>query len=260
MKALATLVEHRRMLRAMVLQSTRSRIAGNVLGLAWVVFYPLAFLAMYALVFLYVLDVRPSGMAPATYVLTIFSGLVPFLAFSEAFSQGAVSITSSRGLIQNTLFPIELVVARDVIAAHVPMAFGSVAVFVAVGWWHGFHAEQALVPVIYLLQLLWTLGLAWIVATMAVFFRDIVQAIPLLVLFTMMVSPIAYTTAMVPEGLRPLLQLNPLAWWISAYRACLFEGRVPWQELGVLVLLTLGFLFVGHALVTRLKPLFADHV
>ncbi|QLC73629.1 ABC transporter permease [Pseudomonas sp. LPB0260] len=260
MDALASLLKHRHILYATVVHGLRKRTSGNVLGALWMLLYPLLFLSMYGLVFVQILQVRIPGLDTIGYILVVFSGLVPFLAFSEAFGTGTISIVANRDLLMNTLFPIELVVAREVLIGHATMGMGMLLLWGAVLHFHGAQWTHLLVPLIYLLQIIMVIGLVWITATLTVFFRDLQQAIPILVLFLMMVSPIGYTADMVPEGLKALLLFNPLAWLMELYRACLVRGEAPLEQLGLFALFACVLFTVGGALILRLKPLFADHV
>jgi lipopolysaccharide transport system permease protein len=258
--AIGLLYRQRGLLWATTEQAMRAKFTANVLGAAWLVLYPLVFLSMYALVFIHILGVRVPGLGTMDYVLVIFCGLVPFLAFSEAFGVGTPSIIANRGLLRNTLFPIELVVARDVIVGHATMGLGMLLVWIAVVLSGELHWSHLLVPVIYLVQILMVVGLVWISATVCVFFRDLQQAIPIVTLFLMLVSPIGYTDAMVPEDLKPILHINPLAWLMRLYRACLLEGTVPLDDLIVFGLFSMLLLSLGYMLISRLKPLFSDYV
>ena len=260
MEAFLSLIRHRRVLVATVIQGLSGRMSGNALGLLWLLLYPLLFLGMYSLVFVQILQVRLPGLSTADYILVVFSGLVPFLAFAEAFNVGTVSVVSNRTLLMNTLFPIELVVARDVLIGHVTMGMGMLLLWGAVCYFHGMHWAHLMVPVIYLLQIMMVLGLVWITSTITVFFRDLQQALPIAVLFLMLVSPIAYTAEMVPEGMKAIVHLNPLAWLMELYRACLMEGVVPLEQLLLFAVFSLLLFVAGNALIRRLKPLFADYV
>lgn len=260
MRALISLMAHRHILYSTVVQGVKKRTSGNVFGIVWLVLYPLLFLGMYGLVFLQILQVRIPGLGTIDYMLIVFSGLVPFLAFAEAFGTGTTSIVANRDLLMNTLFPIELVVAREVLVGHTTMGMGMLLLWLAVLYNHGFEWSHLLVPFIYALQILMVLGIVWITATLTVFFRDFQQAIPIFVLFLMMVSPIGYTADMVPAGLEAILLFNPLAWLMELYRACLMQGAVPLVQLGLFTLFAFSIFSLGGALHLRLKPLFADHV
>jgi lipopolysaccharide transport system permease protein len=251
---------YRRILGAAVQQGLRDRWVGSTFGIIWLAIYPLLFLAMYAAVFVHVLQVRVPNLRTEDYVLAIFCGLIPFLAFTEGFSTATTSITSNASLVRNTLFPIELIPLREVIVGHVSMGLGIAMLWIAAIIYTGLQWSQLLVPVILVVQIILTAGFAWIAATLNVFFRDIGKLVPILTLFLMLISPIAYTPDMVPEGLRPWLGLNPLAALIDLYRAVLLEGRVPLAELGEMTVLSLLVALAGYFFLIRLKSMFSDHV
>jgi len=260
MDALASLWKHRRILHSTVVQGLRKRTSANVLGALWLLLYPLLFLAMYSLVFVQILQVRIPGLGTADYILVVFCGLVPFLAFAEAFGVGTASIVANRDLLLNTLLPIEVVVARDVLIGHATMALGMLMLWGAVIYYHGLLWTHLLLPLVYLLQVMMVLGLVWITSTLTVFLRDLQQSVPILVLMLMMVSPIGYTADMVPQGLQPMLLFNPLAWLMELYRACLMQGVVPWLQLGLFACFASALFCLGGTLILRLKMLFIDHV
>jgi len=260
MRIVSSLVRHRHILFSTVLLGLKRRTSGNVLGTLWLLLYPLLFLGMYALVFVQILQVRIPGLATTDYILVIFSGLVPFLAFAEAFGVGTGSIVANRDLLMNTLFPIELVVARDVLIGHVTMGIGMLLVWLSALYVHGAQWTHLLLPLVYVLQIMMVLGVVWVSASLTVFFRDLQQAVPIVVLFLMMVSPIAYTAEMVPEGLRAIVLLNPLAWLMELYRACLMQGEVPLAALGAFSGFAVLLFLLGGSLLVRIKPLFVDHV
>jgi lipopolysaccharide transport system permease protein len=260
MNAIRSLWHYKTLLRTTTLQGLLSRTSGNVFGALWLVLYPLLFLFMYAVVFAYILQVRLPGLGTADYILTIFCGLVPFLAFSEAFGSGTVSLVANPGLLRNTLFPAEMIVAKDVLIGCASMGLGMLMIWAACLLGGHIHMSQLLFPVIFLLQIVFTLGIVWISASLTVFFRDLRQATPILILFLMLVSPIAYTSDMVPHSLRPLLAFNPLAWLMHLYRAVLIEGAVPLFAFGGFALIAFMVFFLGFAVISRLKPLFGDYV
>ena len=76
-------------------------------------------------------------------------------------------------------------------------------------------------------QVLFSIGLIWILSSVNVFMRDLQSIVSVAIMVLMMVSPIAYTEEMIPEGLRPLLKLNPLYYLIMSYQNCLMHGRTP---------------------------------
>lgn len=260
MDAFSTLYKHRKLLYATVLQGLKARTSGSVLGTIWLVLYPLLFLLMYSVVFAHILQVRLPGMGTADYILTIFCGLVPFLAFAEAFGVGTPSLVANRGLLKNTLFPVELVVAKDVLVGHASMGLGMLLVWGVCVYGGHFYLSHIAVPLIFSLQILLVLGLVWITATLTIFFRDLQQATPIITLFLMLVSPIAYTADMVPANLKIMLDFNPLARLMFLYRATLLGGHFPLTDFIVFAGMAFSVFLVGFAFIARLKPLFADYV
>ena len=224
------------------------------------IIYPILFLGLYYIVFLRILNVKINGMSNPEYIILIFSGLVPFLSFSEAFSVGTVSVIANRGLLKNTVFPIEIIVAKDVLVSHVCMGIGMLIVWIAVILVNGWKYTQLLVPFVFFTQILLSIGVVWITSTLTVFFRDIQQALPIIILLMMMLSPIAYTPDMVPANIKAWLAINPLSYLMSLYRSLLFgEGFILSDAIYFLVmtviLFKLGFLFIS-----RLKAIFPSYL
>jgi lipopolysaccharide transport system permease protein len=162
MSALKTLYIYRKILFSITILGVKSRTSGNILGAAWLIIYPILFLGLYYIVFLRILNVKINGMSNPEYIILIFSGLVPFLSFSEAFSVGTVSVIANRGLLKNTVFPIEIIVAKDVLVSHVCMGIGMLIVWIAVILVNGWKYTQLLVPFVFFTQILLSIGVVWI--------------------------------------------------------------------------------------------------
>jgi lipopolysaccharide transport system permease protein len=260
LRPFAEVMRHRRVLMAAVQQGLRDRTIGSTLGVIWLAVYPLIFLAMYTLVFVEVLQVRVPNLGTPAYIVAIFCGLVPFLAFTEGFAAATTSIVSNGSLVRNTLFPIELIPFREVVVGHVSMGIGMIMVWIAALAQVGPHWSQLSLPLIFILQIIMTAGFGWIAATLNVFFRDVGKLVPILTLFLMLVSPIGYTADMVPAGLRPWLGVNPLALLIDAYRTVLLAGAVPVAEVARIAALAIMMMLAGYYLLIRLKSMFSDYV
>ena len=82
--------KHRKMLRATTISDIRSRYAGSVLGMFWLILYPILMLSAYSIVYVFILRLRLDQISTPEYVLLIFAGLIPFLGFSEVFTQCCV--------------------------------------------------------------------------------------------------------------------------------------------------------------------------
>jgi lipopolysaccharide transport system permease protein len=158
------------------------------------------------------------------------------------------------------MFPIELIPVKAVFSSSVTMTVGLILLLVVL-WLRGMILPtQALIPVIFVLQILFTIGLIWLLAALNVFFQDLGQVVGVLILFLMLVSPIAYTLEMVPPALMPLMYPNPLFYMIMLYRGAMVIGEFSMNLFGIFSLITAGTFVLGYYVFNRLKPMFADYV
>lgn len=250
----------RHILYATTLVDIRSRYSGTVFGLGWMILYPFLFLGIYAVVYSLILRVRLPQYSSVEYILLIFAGLIPFIGFSDALSTTAVSVSNSKQLIKNTLFPIELVPVKAVLTSSPSMAVGVAGLMVTL-WIRGeFHIIQILILPLLFLQMIFSIGIGWILSAINVLIRDTAQAIGIFVLVLMVVSPIAYTRDMIPHQMLLVAYVNPLFYIIELYRQVLVYGIVSWRFWLALVIMAGVTFAVGYRIFQRLKPTFAEYV
>lgn len=239
----------------------RARFAGSLLGVVWLFLYPLLMLGAYSAVYVYIFKVRFELFNSNEYVLLIFCGLIPFLGFSEALGTGTPSVVANSSLIKNTLFPIDLIPVKAVLISQVTQVIGFFYLLIALGITGKLTLWSLITPIIWSMQILFTIGLIWILSSLNVLFRDIQNFISILVLLLMMLSPIAYTSDMVPDNIRPFLGINPLSYFISAYQDSLMLGKMPdVSTLLTITLLGLFFFIIGYWFFSKMKKVFVDSV
>lgn len=251
----------RRLLWSTVLADLKGKVAGSALGILWLLLYPVLFLGAYAVIYLFVFRIRFDAGTPAEYILMIFCGLIPFLASADAISTSTVSVTGNPSLVKNTMYPIDLVPAKASLVSQNVLAVGLVMIMVALVFFGRLTIFFPGVFIVWAFQIIFLIGLGWILAAANVIFRDLQQVIGLVVLILMMISPIAYTIDMIPPSLQTILSLNPLYYFIISYQELAFFGRMPPTEvyLPMIVISVLTFV-VGAWFFGRLKPAFSDHV
>ncbi|RYG35371.1 MAG: ABC transporter [Burkholderiales bacterium] len=251
---------HRSVLLTTVVDELRKRYSATALGAAWNILQPLMFLALYAFVYVRIFRISVEGFSSLDYVLLIFTGLVPFLAFSESLTNGASAVVDNKSLVKNTLFPIELVPVRVVLVAMIGMTVGlTMLIGVLLGRGHVLPT-QLFLPLIIIPHLLFMIGFTWLLSIAAVFFRDILNLVHPINLFLMMISPIGFTREMIPAEILPLMQFNPLYYIIMVYRGMLYTGDVPWDLLGVFSIASVVVFFLGYYAFSRLKVICADYL
>jgi lipopolysaccharide transport system permease protein len=241
------LVTHGRLLWRIAGHELRARYAESLLGMSWVFLYPLVVLGIYAVLYVFIFQVRPNQMRPIEYVLYMFSGLVPFMMASESLSSGVTAVVASRSVLNNTVFPIDLAPIKPVLLSQGVAIVGFSAIVLAAALTRKLGWSAALLPVIWLFQILFLVGLNWMVSLVHVIFRDLRYLTSLGLMVALLASPIAYTPDMVPSGLRPIILVNPLAHFVMAYQKILVMGELPpkWELLCMAVLAFASFALGG---------------
>ncbi|HEV7689365.1 MAG TPA: ABC transporter permease [Hyphomonadaceae bacterium] len=258
--ALRPLLVNRNVLLTTVVDELRKRYSATVLGAGWNIIQPLMFLALYGFVYVRIFKITINGFSSVDYILLIFTGLVPFLAFSEAMTAGAATVVDNKSLVKNTLFPIELAPVRVVLVAMCGMLVGlTMLIGVLAGRGHALPT-QLLLPLILVPHFLFMVGFVWVLSIVAVFFRDMLNLISAINLFLMMISPIGFTQEMIPSELMPVMTFNPLYYIIMVYRGMLYTGNVPWDLLGIFSIASVIMFLAGYFVFSRLKVICADYL
>jgi lipopolysaccharide transport system permease protein len=253
--------KNRSLLYQTTLNDIRARFAGSILGLAWLALYPLLFLAAYSIVVIFIYGSRLPSLSRGDSVAFIFCGLIPFLGLAEALSLGTSSVTSNVNLIKNTLFPIDLIPVKAVLVSQSSNAISIGILLLFLGLLGRFSVSWLLLAPILILQLMFSIGITWVLASLNVFIRDLQSIISVVIMILMMVSPIGWTDEMVPRSLLPFMKLNPLYYFISSYKTVLFNGAAPRSDI-LIVLSLMGFaaLSIGYWFFSKMKKVFSDNV
>lgn len=256
------LITHHRVLIRVTRTEIAARYAGSVLGTAWILLAPLSILGIYALVYLEVLRIRPPGLSSSLeYVLYIFAGLVPYLATAEAVSGGVVSVVSSKAVLTNTVFPIDLSPVKPVLMSLGTLAVGLTIVVAGTAATGDLGPAIAVLPLVVAMQVLMLIGVAWLLAPLNVVFRDLQNLVGTLLMLLLIASPIAYTPEMVPHRLRFFLDLNPFSYFTFAYQRATVLSRFPGLPLMAgLALMTAATFLAGSWFFHRAKRVVVDYV
>ena len=255
------LISHRKLLWRVTLNELHARYAGSLLGIGWIVLSPLIILCIYWVVYLMIFRVRVTGMTSMTYVLYIFSGLVPYLMTAEALATGVRSVTTNKSVLSNTVFPIDIAPAKTILSSQGTMVIG-LAVIIG-----GMVMMRQITFAIFLLQIIWMLhlmalmGIIWILSLLNLVFKDLQNLITAILMMMLVLSPIAYTPDMVPPSLKVVLLINPFASLVIVYQKVLVLGKFPnLFEGAILVTLSLGLFFMGSWFFERTKKVLIDYV
>lgn len=256
------LYRRRELIWMLMLDDLKRRYAGFMLGWFWVVVKPLLLLGLYTFLFSMVFQAKSGGVtSPADYPVLVLTGLIPWLLFAEAMTASASAITAHTNLVTKVVFPIEVLPVCRVLGVTLSGLL-SVALLVIVVWvTHGLGMAIVLFPVFLLLQVLFTIGLAWAVSTISVTIKDLSEAMPFLLTMWMFLSPVVYTQEMLPTPYAWMLTLNPMTYFLEIYRSVLIDNHVP-QLTGTLfcVVMSIAIFLGGFFLFYKRKAMLADQL
>jgi len=255
------LYRHGALIKNFVKRDLQARYKGSAIGLFWSVVHPLTMLVLYTYVFSAILRVRV-GAAEGTgsFAIYWFCGLLPWHAFAEGVNRSTGVILEHANLIKRTIFPSEILPIYPVVSGIFNQLVGLVILLVALlVTAHPFSPLILILPLILLLQFGLTVGLAWIVAGITVFVRDLGQVCGMVMTIWVFLTPIFYPPDLIPERLRFILVINPMYALVESYRSLILKGQLPPSgTLATLVGFSLVVFLLGYRVFARVQKAFAD--
>lgn len=248
---------YRHMLKTLVKQDIKGRYKGSVLGFLWTLLNPLLMLAVYSVVFQFVFRSNIEH-----YPIYLFICLMPWNAFANTIAVGTVSVTNGGGIIKKVYFPREVLPLAVVISNTIQYFFSAVIIFIAllisgvgISWFALF------LPLIVLIQAVFSLGLVMMLSAANVYIRDVQYIMNPVMMIWMYASPILYNISMVPEKYQKLYNLNPMAALMKSYQDILYTKTWPdFTTLGYVAIVAVAFLILGWLVYNKLQRRFAEEV
>jgi lipopolysaccharide transport system permease protein len=260
LKAFPLLARYRRLILNSVVSEIKQKHAGSLLGAWWLVLSPLLLLGVYVTVYVGIFRLKPAGLTTTQYVLYIFAGLIPFFGISEGLSAGTGSLVAHKSILKSTVFPAEIIAVRAVLASQTTFIFGLMSVCAGAAYFLQVNLTIAIIPVIICLQIMFVVGLTWILSLANILIRDVQTMIGYVLMMLMMLSPIAFTPAMIPDRVKPLIWLNPVSYYVHAYQEVLVFGRLPEADkLMVLGAISIVCFAAGFTFFVRAKAIVTDY-
>jgi len=247
--------KYRWLIYEMVSSDLKSRYRRSALGFAWTLLNPILYMAVYSLVFSIYMKAGIDG-----YVVFVMAGLLPWLWFSGAVTEGTAAIVSGSAFLRGTKFPAIVLTLVPVISHLMNMLFSLPILFVLMAFHHRTPPLSLVaLPLVVLPQVLLTIGITSITGTYNVFFRDLQQLIAHFLTLVMFAHPIMYPYDLMPASVQPYVEWGPLTFLMRAYQRIFYEGGFPdFGKLGLLTLFSVGLLAVGRGILRRHEDFFAD--
>ena len=234
------------------------RYKQTVIGVLWAVIRP--FLTMVVFVFVFSRIAKlPSDGVP--YPVMVFAAMLPWQLFATSLSEGSNSLITNANLISKVYFPRLIVPASSVIVSFVDFAISLALLGLLMIWyqvWPGIHLSA--LPLFTILALITSAGAGLWLAALNVEYRDFRYVVPFIVQFGLYLSPVGFSSSIVPEKWRPLYSLNPMVGVIDGFRWAISAGRAPLYLPGLLlsIVITLVLLVGGIWYFRRMERTFAD--
>jgi lipopolysaccharide transport system permease protein len=256
---LADLWRGRGILAVLIKRDIAIRYRQAALGIMWALLQPVATTAIFTVVFVVFIRL-PSTETP--YPVFAFAGVVIWLYFNRAVSDGTLSLVANASLITKVYFPRIVVPLVAPCSAALDCLLG-VAVLVAIALLFGAPLQwtAVLVPLVVLFVGLFGYAVALCLAPLQAIYRDIGLVLPFALQIVMYLSPIAYPASIVPESVRWLYRLNPIAVMVDTVRWALV-GSEPPSAAGIIFTLALAALLLwgGLAIFRRLEGTLVDRI
>lgn len=239
-----------------------ARYRESILGPLWAIVTPLVLLAIYSFVFAQVFQTRWNvpGLESVNFGLLLFSGLLIFGFFAEALNGSTGVVAGNTALVKRTTLPLVTLPLLPFFSAAMTTLLGTIPFVLFFGYELGLPPPTALLlPVVLVPLALMVLGLTYGIAGLSAYVRDLVPMVSLLTTFILFTSPIFYPETAVPESLRWVFRVNPVAVALQQSKEVLFAGIIPdWSQylwyLAVAVLTSV----LGVWIYRKLAPGFAD--
>jgi lipopolysaccharide transport system permease protein len=258
---LRNLIERRTLLFQLVRRDFEQRFVGSVIGWIWGIIHPLVLLLSWYYIFVLVMhnSLLP-GEVTRNYPLFIFSGMLPWMLFSETVQRSASSLLEHANLITKSMFPAEIVPVAVFLSNLASHALALALMIVATLYWNrGIGWAVLLIPVYLFFIGLFSIGLGWIASSLQVFLRDTAQMVSVILTFWFWLTPIMVPASMIPERYRWILHFNPMYYAVDLYRQAFFTSRFPdSRETLALALSGIAMFAAGGLFFRYVKRGFAD--
>lgn len=254
---------HRQLIFQMTKREVVGRYKGSAMGLLWSFLNPIFMLAIYTFVFSVVFKARwgvGDEETKAQFAIILFVGLIMHGLLAEVLNRAPGLILSNVNYVKKVVFPLEILPVIAMGAALFHSLASLVVLSVALLVFHGAIPWTAIfLPLIALPLVLLTLGLAWFLASIGVFLRDVGQTIGLITTVLMFVSPVFFPITALPEAYRPIIMANPLTFIIEQSRAVLIWGNTPnWLGLAGYSSISILMAWIGYIWFQKTRKGFAD--
>ena len=251
------LYEYRELLKSNVKKEIRGKYKGSFLGVLWTFLNPLLQVAVYAIVFPYIMRIKTEN-----YLQYLIVGIIPWTFFTTVVNQGMIAVRMNAGIIKKVYFPREILPISVALSGLVNFFISCIIILIfCIFGGLGISWHLALLPVIAIIQFFFTLGIVMALSAINIYVKDTEYLVTFILSMLFYVTPILYSAELFPVNMRWILQINPLSGIISAYRDIFMYHQIPaMNSILYLVGVAAVIFFIGLAIFRKLEKGFAEEV
>ena len=258
-----SLWRNRYLLMTLTKREVMGRYRGSIMGITWSFFNPILLLLVYTFVFSVVFKARwgiGGDESRIVFAIVLFVGMIVHGLFAECLNRAPGLILSNVNYVKKVIFPLEILPCVALGSALFHAAISLVVLLLAELIFHQQLMWAVLLFPCVLLPLVFaTMGIAWFLAGLGVYVRDIGQITGMVTTLLLFLSPVFYPISALPEQYQTWLRLNPLTFIIEESRNTLIFGRVPdMGEWGMMLAAGLLTCWAGFAWFQKMRKGFAD--
>ena len=257
MNVFKNLYNYRELLKSNITKDVGGKYKNSFLGVLWSFVNPLLQIAVYAFVFQIILKSNIEN-----YAVYLCCGLIPWQCFSSVVLRGAATIIDNGNIIKKVYFPREILPISVASSEGVNFLISSVIIlgFVIFGG-IGLNINILWFFLIFVIQYIVSIGVAFIVSSLTVYFRDLMHILGICIQLLFYATPIVYSIESVPAKFHFLVKLNPMSYLIEGYR-CIFYNKTAPSFHGLFIAFVMGIVLVlfGYFIFRKLEKRFAEEL
>ena len=251
------LYNYRELLKSNIKKEIRGKYKGSFLGVLWSFINPLLQVAVYAIVFPYIMRVQQEH-----YLQYLIIGIIPWTFFTTVITQGMITVRMNAGIIKKVYFPREILPISVTLSGLVNFFISCIIIVLfCVFGGLGISWHIILLPLIAIIQFFFTLGLVFALSAINIYIKDTEYIVQFIINMLFYGTPILYSAELFPEKARWLLYANPLTELIGAYRDIFMFHKLPeFNGMMYLIGITIFVFGLGYFIFRKLEKGFAEEV
>ena len=255
---LRELWNYRELLYSFTWRDVKIRYKQTALGFLWAIIQPLCMMLIFTVFFGRLAKIPSDGIP---YPLFVLAALLPWTLFAEGLTRSTNSMITNAGIMTKVYFPRLIMPVSGILSPLVDFAV-SFSILIVMMAWYGFIPTTNIIflPLFLLLALATSLGIGLWLSALNVQYRDFQYTIPFMIQLWLFASPVVYPASLVPESVRFLYGLNPMAGVIEGFRWALLGTEMP----GAMILVSVGMVAVllvsGAFYFRKMEQYYADVV